>query len=92
MLQSLKRQLANTVNSRHPRVILLSRGAVCNREIARRVGYTAAWVRQIIHRFNEGGVDALTWYSYFCNFGEPRRFLAEITSRSLRWRCRRRVS
>ncbi len=81
MLHRLKRQLANTVNSRHARVILLSRGAVCNREIAQRVGYTAAWVRQIIYRFNEGGVDAITWYPYFCNPGNPRRFLVEITER-----------
>ena len=79
MLHRLKRQLANTVNSRHARVILLSRGCICNREIAQRVGYTAAWVRQIIHRFNEGGVDDITWYPYFCNPREPRRFLAEIT-------------
>ena len=79
MLHRLKRQLANTVNSRHARVILLSRGAVCNREVAQQVGYTAAWVRRIIHRFNEGGVEAISWYPYFCNPGEPRRFLAEIT-------------
>jgi len=46
MLHRLKRQLANTVNSRHARVILLSRGSVCNREIAQRVGYTVAWVRR----------------------------------------------
>ncbi len=38
MLHRLKRQLANAVNSRHARVILLSRGAVCNREIAERAG------------------------------------------------------
>lgn len=78
-LHRLKRQLSNTVNSRHARVILLSRGAVCNREVARRVGYTAAWVRRVIHRFNEGGVEAISWYPHFCNPREPRRFLAEIT-------------
>ncbi|TDJ41610.1 MAG: helix-turn-helix domain-containing protein [Gammaproteobacteria bacterium] len=55
MLHRLKRQLSNTVNSRHARVILLSRGGLCNREITERVGYTAAWVRQIIRRFNDGG-------------------------------------
>ena len=61
MLHRLKRQLSNTVNSRHARVILLSRGGLCNREITERVGYTAAWVRQILRRFNDGGLDAITW-------------------------------
>ncbi len=81
MLHRLKRQLANTVNNRHARVILLSRGGQCNRQIAERVGYTPAWVRQILRRFNDGGLDAITWYPYFCNPGNPRRFVAEIAER-----------
>ena len=81
MLHRLKRQLANTVNNRHARVILLSRGGQCNRQIAERVGYTPAWVRRIIRRFNDGGLDAITWYPYFCNPGNPRRFVAQIAER-----------
>jgi len=63
-LHQMKRQLSNAVNCRHARIILLSRGGVCNKETARRVGCTPQWVRRVIHRFNRGGVDAVTWYPY----------------------------
>jgi len=82
-LHRMKRQLSNTVNSRHARIILLSRGRVCNRDIAERVGCTPQWVRQVIHRFNapgdRGGVDAITWYPALCHRGGARKFLAEVT-------------
>ena len=55
-LRRMKRQLANQVNRRHARIILLSRGGVRNREIAARVDCTPQWVRVIIHRFNDGGM------------------------------------
>ena len=63
-LHRMKRQRTNHVNSSHARVILLSCGRVCNREIARLVGYTPYWVREIIRRFNRGGLDAIAWYPY----------------------------
>ena len=75
----MKRQLSNAVNCRHGRIILLSRGGVCNREIAQRVGCTARWVRTVIHRFNAGGIDAITWYPYYCHRGGPVKFVADIT-------------
>ncbi|NNF64188.1 MAG: IS630 family transposase [Acidimicrobiia bacterium] len=80
-LQRLKRQLSNAVNSRRARVILLSRDGLCNREIAQGVGLSPQWVRRIIHRFNEGGIDAISWYPYFCSRGEPRQFTADIVER-----------
>jgi transposase len=73
----LKRQLSNAVNSRHARIILLSRGGICNREIAERVGCSPQWVRRIIHRFNHGGVEAIVWYPYWCHAREPRKFLTD---------------
>jgi transposase len=78
-LHQLKRQLSNAVNCRHARIILLSRGAICNKEIATRIGCTPQWVRKIIHRFNEGGIDAITWYSYYCARAGPVKFMAEVT-------------
>ena len=78
-LHQMKRQLSNTVNCRHARVILLSRGGVCNSEIARHAGCTPQWVRKIIHRFNDGGIDAITWYPYYCNRAGPTKFMSEVT-------------
>ncbi|HUW83595.1 MAG TPA: hypothetical protein VMZ31_12455 [Phycisphaerae bacterium] len=77
-LHRMKRQCTNPVNSRHARVILLSGGGVSNAEIAWRVGYSDVWVRQIIRRFNDGGVPAISWYPYYCAHGEPRKFFSEI--------------
>jgi len=76
-LRRMKRQLSNTVNSRHARIILLSRGGVRNREIADRVDCSPQWVRQIIHRFNDGGVDAITWYPEL-GHGGARKFVADV--------------
>lgn len=78
-LHRMKRQLANAVNSRHAQVVLLSWGGVRNREIAQRVSYSAQWVREILHRFNAGGIDAIAWYPYYCHPGTPRKFWADIT-------------
>lgn len=76
-LHRMKRQRTNQVNSAHARVILLSSGGVCNREIAVRVGYTADWVRKIIHRFNDHGLAGIEWYSWWQPHG-PRKFLADV--------------
>ncbi len=78
-LRRLERQHANAVNSRHARIILLARERLCNWEIAQRVGCTPAWVRRIIHRFNAGGIDGITWYPYYCHPLGSRKFLAKVT-------------
>lgn len=77
-LHRMKRQTANTVNSRHARIILLSTGGVCNRQIGERVDCTPTLVRRIIHRFNDGGLEAIEWYPYYCRRDGPRKFMAEI--------------
>jgi transposase len=77
-LKRMKRQLSNTVNSRHGRIILLSRGGCTNQQIAERCDCTPTWVRQIIHRFNYGGLDAITWYPYYCSREGPRKFVSDI--------------
>ena len=77
-LHRLKRQLTNQVNSSHARIILLSSGGVANREIAQRVGRTPQWVRQIIHRFNGGGLAAIEWYPYWQVRDTPRKFVADV--------------
>ena len=59
-LRLLEGQRVNTVNHRHARIIILSRRGLGNRNIAERVGCTPQWVRRVIHRFNEGGVDAIS--------------------------------
>lgn len=76
-LHRMQRQLTNTVNSRHARIILLARGGVRNRHIGERSGCTPPWVRTIIHRFNNGGIDAITWYPYYSNQRGPVKFFAE---------------
>jgi transposase len=78
-LHRMKRQLTNAVNCRHARIILLSRGGLSNRQIAERCGCTPTWVRQVIHRFNAGGIEAITWYPYYCVRAGPRKFLADVT-------------
>lgn len=76
-LHRMKRQLLNRVNSRHARVILLSSGGVCNREIAFLVDYTSEWVRKIIHRFNQQGLAGIQWWPCWQTRG-PRKFLANV--------------
>jgi hypothetical protein len=66
-LQRMKRQLVNHVNSRHARIILLSRGGWANARIAQHGDCTPTWVRQILHRFNAGGIEAIAWYPYYCS-------------------------
>ena len=77
-LRRWKRHRSNAVNSHHASMILLSRGGLCNREIADRTECTPQWVRKIIHRFNQGGIDAITWYPYYCNRRGPSKFFADI--------------
>jgi len=77
-LKCMKRQLTNSVNCLHARIILLSRGGLDNRQIALGCGCTPTWVRQIIHRFNRGGIDAISWYPYYCARDGPRKFFADL--------------
>ena len=77
-LKRMKRQLTNSVNCLHARIMLLSRGGLNNRQIASHCDCTPTWVRQIIHRFNAGGIDAITWYPYYCARDGPRKFFADV--------------
>ena len=72
-LHRLKRQKTNAVNSRHARIVLLSRGCVRNRDIATRCDCSPQWVRKIIHRFNQHGLDGISWYPWMCG-GKTSRF------------------
>lgn len=74
----MKRQFVNQVNHRHAHIILLSRGGLCNAQIAEHCDCTATWVRRMIHRFNAGGIEAITWYPYYCSPTGPRKFMAQI--------------
>lgn len=76
-LHRLKRQKANQVNCSHARIILLSSGGVANRDIAQHVDRSPQWVRQIIHRFNAGGLAAIEWYPYWQTSG-PRKFFSDV--------------
>ena len=64
-LRRLKRQKCNAVNSCHARIVLLSSGHKANRDIATLADCTVQWVRQIVHRFNDNGIDGITWYPCF---------------------------
>ena len=77
LLHRMKRLLLNQVNSNHARIILLSSGGVCNREIAFRLDYSTTWVRQIIHRFNQNGIAGIEYWQCWQTRG-PRKFVAEI--------------
>jgi len=77
-LKSMKRQKTNSVNCLHARTILLSRSGCTNRQIAEQCGCTPTWVRKIIHRFNQGGIDAICWYPYYCARAGPRKFFADL--------------
>lgn len=77
-LLRMKRQRNNTVNSHHARIVLLSRGGLSNRAIGERVDCTPQWVRIVIHRFNDDGIDGISWYPYWQVRGTPRKFTADI--------------
>ena len=44
---------------------MLSSGHLSNAAIAEMVDCTATWVRQIIHRFNDDGIDGISYYPWF---------------------------
>lgn len=77
-LHRMKRQLGNAVNSRHARAILLSWGGVSNRRIAELCDCSARQVRKILHRFNSGGIEAITWYPLDGHCGGSRKFSPDV--------------
>jgi transposase len=76
-LRRLEHQRRNAVNSRNARIVMLSVGNRKNAVIADMVGCSATWVRQILHRFNDAGIDGVTWYPWF-QVRSPRVFTADI--------------
>lgn len=76
-LRRFKRQRRNAVNSRNARIVMLSIGHQTNATIAKMVGCSATWVRQIIHRFNDSGIDGITWCPWF-QTRSARVFTADI--------------
>jgi transposase len=77
-LRRMKRQRTNAVNSRHARIVFLSRGGLANRTIAERADCSPQWVRIIIHRFNSDGIDGIAWYPCWQTRGTPRKFTADL--------------
>jgi transposase len=76
-LRRVKRQRRNTVNSRNARIILLAVGQQRKRRVAELAGCSVQWVRQIVHRFNDHGIDGITWYPWF-QTRSPRTFTVEL--------------
>jgi transposase len=56
-LNRMKRELSSQVNSRHAGIIVMSVEGIPNRMIAEHAHCSPQWVRQIIHRFNEQGIE-----------------------------------
>lgn len=77
-LRRMKRQHCNAVNRLHARIVLLSRGGLGNRVIAEQVDCSPQWVRTIIHRFNDDGVDGISWWPYLQVRNTPRKFTADL--------------
>jgi transposase len=77
-LLRMKRQRNNAVNSLHARIVMLSRGKLSNRAIGKQVGYSAQWVRILIHRFNADGIEGIAWYPYWQVRDTPRKFTADL--------------
>ena len=77
-LLRMKRQHCNAVNCLHARIILLSRGGLGSRAIGERVDCSSQWVRTILHRFNDDGIDGICWYPYRQVRNTPRKFTADL--------------
>lgn len=77
-LKHMKQQLTNSVNRLHARIILLSQSGQKNACIAQQCDCSPAWVRQIIHRFNDGGIEAIAWFPYHCGPTGPHTFGADV--------------
>jgi transposase len=77
-LLRMKRQHCNAVNRLHARVVLLSRGGLGSRDIGERVDCSPQWTRIIIHRFNDNGIDGISWYPYWQVRDTPRKFTSDL--------------
>lgn len=77
-LLRMKRQHGNAVNRLHARIVLLSRGGLGSRDIGERVDCSPQWVRIVIHRFNDDGVEGISWYPYWQVRDTPRKFTADL--------------
>jgi transposase len=77
-LVRMKHQHCNAVNRLHARIVLLSRGGLGSRGIAERVDCTPQWVRIIIHRFNDRGINGVSWHPYWQVRSTPRKFTADL--------------
>jgi transposase len=77
-LLRMKHQHCNAVNCLHARIVLLSRGGWGSRGIGERVDCSPQWVRIIIHRFNDNGIDGVSWYPYWQVRNTPRKFTADL--------------
>jgi transposase len=76
-LRRLKRQRRNAVNSRNARIVLMSSGHLKNADIAMMVECTPTWVRQVIHRFNDYGIQGISYCPWFQG-RSPRVFTSDI--------------
>lgn len=76
-LRRLKKQRRNAVNSRNARIILIAVGPQRNRVIAEMTGCSVQWVRQVIHRFNNNGIEGISWYPWF-QTRSPRTFTVDV--------------
>ncbi|HZZ82669.1 MAG TPA: hypothetical protein VFE62_29495 [Gemmataceae bacterium] len=80
-LHPLKKLRRNTVNSRNARIILIAVNHPPNRRIAEMAVCSVQWVRQIIHRFNDHGIDGITWYASVADTHRRQRIsAAEVIS------------
>ena len=77
-LRRLKHQRCNAVNRRHARIVLLSRGGLSSRAIGKHIDCSPQWVRIVIHRFNDDGIDGISWYPYWQVRNTPRKFTADL--------------
>jgi transposase len=76
-LRRMKRRRRNAVHSRNARIVLMSSGHLTNAEIATMVDCSPTWVRQVIHRFNDDGIDGISYFPWFQG-RSPRVFTRTI--------------
>jgi hypothetical protein len=77
-LLRMKRQHCNAINRLYARIVLLSRGGLGSGDIGERVDCSPQWARIVIHRFNDHGIDGISWYPYWQVRDTPRKFTADL--------------
>jgi transposase len=79
MSKTLEKWLPEELSRFHPCAVAeFDAFALSNRAIAERVDCSPQWVRTIIHRFNDDGIDGVAWYPYWQVRNTPRKFTAEL--------------